>query len=148
MFELNLPKADVKLANKNGKPSIWDLVRKKWIQLTPEEYVRQHFMNYLIEHLQYPATMISIERGLEVSRMARRSDIVVYNQERKPHILIECKAPQIRLSKDTLEQASAYNLTLKAPYLCVTNGLEHAFFRIDFETASSEQIDVLPIYGS
>jgi len=146
MFELNLPRAEVKLANRNGKPAIWDFVRKKWLQLTPEEYVRQHFIHYLVLHLQYPASRISIEKGLEVVRLSKRSDIVVYNQEGQPTILVECKAPQVRLSKDTLEQASAYNLTLKAKYLCVTNGLEHAFFRIDFEKGISEQLEQLPVY--
>jgi hypothetical protein len=144
MFELNLPKADVKLTNRNGKPAIWDFVRKKWLQLTPEEYVRQHFIHYLVAHLGYPASMISIEKGLEVNRLSRRSDIVIYNQARQPFILVECKAPQVRLSKDTLEQASAYNLSFKAQYLCVTNGLEHAFFQIDFEKNEFKQLDVLP----
>lgn len=146
MFELNLPKAEVKLANRNGKPAIWDFVRKKWLQLTPEEYVRQHFIHYLVAHLGYPASMISIERGLAVNQLTRRSDLVVYNQAREPFILVECKAPQVKLSKDTLEQASAYNLTFKAQYLCVTNGLEHAFFEIDFAKAEFKQLDVLPRY--
>ena len=148
MFELNLPKADVKLANRNGKPSIWDFVRKKWILLTPEEYVRQHFLHFLIQHLNYPASLVSIERGLAVMRLARRTDIVLYDRERNPHILVECKAPQVKLTKETLEQASAYNLTLKAQYLCVTNGLEHAFFKIDFEESSYEQIECLPFFSS
>ena len=148
MFELNLPKADVKLANRNGKPAIWDFVRKKWLQLTPEEYVRQHFIHYLVAHLGYPASMISIEKGLEVNRLTRRSDIVIYIQAREPFILVECNAPQVRLSKNTLEQASAYNLTFKAQYLCVTNGLEHAFFEIDFEKSEFKQLDVLPRYFS
>lgn len=147
MFELNLPKAEIKLANRNGIPSIWDQVRKKWLQLTPEEYVRQHFIHYLIHSLQYPASLISIERGLQVIQLSRRTDIVVYDNSGQPFLLIECKAPQVPLSQITMEQVSAYNLTIKAPYLAVTNGFQHYFFKIDFERASFEQLEDLPLFS-
>ena len=147
MFELNLPKAAIKLGNQKGKPSIWDAVRKKWLQLTPEEYVRQYFLHYLTNDLSYPASLISIERSLEVIRLAKRFDIVVYNSDGKPHILVECKAPQVKISQETLEQASAYNLTLKAPYLAVTNGLEHFYFSIDFVKNSFSRLEALPNFG-
>ena len=146
MFELNLPKAEIKLENRNGKPAIWDHVRKKWLQLTPEEYVRQHFIYYLIHSLHYPASLISIERGLEVIRLARRTDIIVYDKLGMPFLLIECKAPQVPLSRLTMEQVAAYNLTTKAPYLAVTNGLQHYFFKIDFESVSFTQLEHLPLY--
>ena len=148
MFDLNLPKADIKMVHKNGKPYILDLVRKKWLTLTPEEYVRQNFIWYLIFHLHYPPTLISVERGVKVNRLLNRSDIVVYNQNRLPHILIECKAPQVKITQDTLEQASKYNTKLKAEYLCVTNGLEHAFYHINFEYSKYRRLESLPTYVS
>lgn len=151
MFELNLPKAEIKLENRNGKPSIWDQTRKKWLQLTPEEYVRQHFVHYLIHTLGYPASLISIERGIEVVRLSRRTDIVVYDKKGHPFLLIECKAPQVTLTHMTSEQIAAYNLTIKAPYLAMTNGFHHYFFQIDFASSSFSAISQLPsveeLYG-
>ncbi len=146
MFDLNLPKADIKMVHKAGKPFILDLIRKKWLALTPEEYVRQNFIWYLVHHLHYPTSHISVERGIKINKLLSRSDIVVYNQNRLPYILIECKAPQIKISQNTLEQASKYNLQLKAEYLCVTNGLEHAFYHINFETARYQRLENLPGY--
>ncbi|MBC7390027.1 MAG: type I restriction enzyme HsdR N-terminal domain-containing protein [Opitutaceae bacterium] len=146
MFDLNLPKADIKMVYKNSKPYILDLVRKKWLLLTPEEYVRQNFIWYLIHHLRYPVSLISVERGVKVNRLLNRSDIVVYNQHSLPQILIECKAPQVKITQDTLEQASKYNTKLKAEFLCVTNGLEHAFYRINFENSQYERLKNLPTY--
>lgn len=146
MFELNLPKAELKLANRAGKPCIWDAFRKKWLQLTPEEYVRQHFMSFLCAHRMYPASLVSIERGIAAHALARRTDIVVYDCEQQPFILVECKAPYVPINQSTLEQASAYNKTIKAPYLCVTNGLVHAYFKIDHEKAHYVQIEELPLY--
>jgi hypothetical protein len=147
MLELNLPKATIRMENKDGKPSIWDAFRKKWLVLTPEEYVRQHFLHYLCAELQYPASLVSVERGLDVNILAKRTDIVVFGRNRQPHILIECKAPQVKISQQTLEQASVYNLKLKAPFLAVTNGIEHHYFRIHFETNSFQSIPLLPTYN-
>ena len=146
MFELNLPKAALKLSNRDGKPCIWDAFRKKWLQLTPEEFVRQHLIHYLCNVLQYPGRHISIERGVTKQTMQRRTDIVVYNSRRQPHILIECKAPFVNVNQSVIEQASAYNTTLKAPYLCVSNGIVHACFRIDHLSGTYRQIDMLPEY--
>ena len=146
MFDLNLPKADIKMVIKGGKPYILDFVRKKWLILTPEEYVRQNFISYLIYHLHYPSSLISVERGVKLNSLLSRSDIVVYNQNRVPSILIECKAPQIQIGQSTLEQASKYNLKLKAEFLCVTNGLAHAFFKINFEEGNYLKLVELPKY--
>ena len=147
MFELNLPKADIKMVGKNGKPYILDFVRKKWLILTPEEYVRQNFISYLINQLHYPSSLISVERSVKINMLSSRSDIVVYNQDRSPHILIECKAPQVKISQIALEQASKYNLKLKAEYLCVTNGLEHAYYKINFEESKYFKLEELPIFS-
>ncbi|HAR19681.1 MAG TPA: type I restriction endonuclease subunit R, partial [Cytophagales bacterium] len=114
MFKLNLPEAPLKFSNRNGKPTIWDFVRKKWLILTPEEYIRQSFLHYLMQHLHYPASLLSVERGLEVLRLSKRTDIVVYDNAGQPHILVECKAPQIKISKHALQQTSIYNLAVKA----------------------------------
>ena len=148
MFKLNLPEAPLKFSNRNGKPTIWDFVRKKWLVLTPEEYIRQSFLHYLMQHLHYPASLLSVERGLEVLRLSKRTDIVVYDNAGQPHILVECKAPQIKISKHALQQTSIYNLAVKARYLCVTNGLEHVFFQIDYAQGSFKQIKELPMHAS
>lgn len=100
-----------------------------------------------MQHLHYPASLLSVERGLEVLRLSKRTDIVVYDNTGQPHILVECKAPQIKISKHALQQTSVYNLAVKAKYLCVTNGLEHAFFKIDYQLASFEQIKELPMHA-
>jgi len=146
MFTLNLPPADIKMVSMDGKALIQDIVRKRWLVLTPEEYVRQNFVSYLINHLNYPGSLISIERGLKVNKLNSRSDIVVYNNEKLPWILIECKAPQVKITQATLEQASKYNLKLKAEYLCVTNGLDHSFYRINFASLSYTRLENLPFF--
>ena len=147
MKTLKLPQFDCKIINKEGKNIIFDCIRKKYILLTPEEWVRQHFVHYLIDHLQYPKTLISVEGGLQYNRMHKRSDIVVYTRNTLPFMLIECKAPEVRISQRVFEQAAVYNQTLKATYLVVTNGMEHFCCHINHEKASSRFVNELPVYG-
>jgi hypothetical protein len=147
MKPLNLPQFDYKIEKKAGKNAIFDMIRKKYVVLTPEEWVRQHFVHYLIEHLQYPKTLISIEGGLQYNRMQKRSDIVVYTRNTLPFMLIECKAPEVKVSQRIFEQAAMYNQTLKAVYVVITNGLEHYCCQIDHENASYQFMNELPVYG-
>ena len=133
MYALNLPQFDYKLKRADGKVWIFDSIRKKFIVLTPEEWVRQHFVNYLIAHCGYPRTLVRIEGGLHYNQMQRRSDIVVFDRQGSPWMVVECKAPTEKISATTLGQASAYNSTLKATYLAVTNGRVHFCARIDWE---------------
>lgn len=104
---------------------IWDEVRKRWLVLTPEEWVRQHVVRYLQDQKGYPTGRMAIERGLKVNGMQRRTDVVVYDKLGAPHLIVECKAPTVKITQDVFDQIARYNLTLCVPYLLVTNGMDH-----------------------
>ncbi len=128
MIQLNLPTFDYKLTKIEGKPYIFDPIRRKYVAASPEEWVRQHVLNWLMVVHQYPRSLIKSESGLQVNRLSKRTDIVVYDRAAKPFLLVECKAPNILLSDDTFGQAVNYNKTLKAPYILLSNGIEHLIF--------------------
>jgi hypothetical protein len=130
MIQLNLPTFDCKLTKIEGKPYIFDQIRRKYVALSPEEWVRQHILNWLIVVHQYPKSLIKSESGLQVNRLSKRTDIVVYDRAAKPFLLVECKAPHILLSDDTFGQAVNYNKTLNAPFILLTNGIEHLSFEV------------------
>ncbi len=144
MTRLNLPSIDCKITEIEGKKKIFDFIRKKYIVLTPEEWVRQHLIHLLVNQLGFSKNLIKVESGLSYHALDKRSDIVVYDMQAKPYLLIECKAPEVKLDKKTMSQASIYNKTLKAPYLVVSNGLKTFCFEIDFEKNSSKQMTSLP----
>lgn len=131
-----------KQRTQNGRTEVFDPVRRKWILLTPEERVRQYTILYLLNEKRVPVTHISVERAITVNGLTRRYDIVVYNTEKKPETVIECKAPDVPITQEVVEQAGRYNMTLRAPVLGVTNGKVRYFFHIDFETG---KIRPLPI---
>jgi hypothetical protein len=143
---LELPPYSYRLSEApDGKVMIFDPVRKKNILLTPEEWVRQHFINMLITFYKIPRGHISIESGLIYNKMQRRTDILVRNSQGTPHLLVECKAPDIQLNIQTLEQIGTYNKVLSAEHLAITNGMQTFIFKIDFETGATEQLNDLPI---
>lgn len=144
MDQLSLPPINAKYKNENDKTFIFDILRKKYLVLTPEEWVRQHFVHLLINNYQYPKTLISCERGLSYNNLQKRTDIVTYDQSGNPFLLVECKAPKVPLSKQTLHQTSTYNSQLKAPYLCISNGINTLCFQINHETQKIIQLDDLP----
>jgi hypothetical protein len=144
MFKLNLPPFDYKLQKADGKVWIFDVIRKKYIVLTPEEWVRQHFINYLITDLKYPRALLKIEGGLMYNQLQKRSDIVVFDREGNPWMIIECKSPSLHLSENTLQQAAAYNASLKAKYLTITNGLVHFCSSINWTERKTVLLDALP----
>ncbi len=144
MHKLNLPTFDYKLKKAEGKVWIFDVIRKKFIVLTPEEWVRQHVVNFLITEKQYPKALIKIEGGLRFNQLAKRSDIVVFDRTGVPWMLVECKAPDLLLSEQTLHQASAYNTTLQAKYLTITNGLQIFCSLTDWENKKTMSLDELP----
>jgi hypothetical protein len=146
MVTLNLPSFDYKLKKENGTVFILDIIRKKYLVLTPEEWVRQHFVHYLINTLQYPRALIKIEGGLRFNELQKRSDIVVFSREGAPWMVIECKAPDQKLSQRTLHQASVYNHSLRAKYLTVTNGLTHLCCEINWTTGKTAILESLPEY--
>ena len=128
MYKLNLPDYDPSLKKENGKVWIFDVIRKKYIVLTPEEWVRQHFINYLIAELKYPKSLFRIEGSLTYNKLQKRSDILVFNRNGKAWMLIECKSPTIKLNQKAFNQVAVYNMTLGAKYLAVTNGMAHFCF--------------------
>lgn len=147
MFEsLNLPEADIKVRTLNDEVQIFDVIRQLWLKYTPEEWVRQSIVHYLVHNQKFPASLISIEMPIKVNNMQRRCDIVAYINTGKPKMIVECKAPRIKISQKTLEQASQYNLTLKVPFLMVTNGFQHYVFKIDFEKGTTTQLNEIPYY--
>ncbi len=132
-LKLKYPPFNVRIRSDNGVPMIFDLVRKKWLQLTPEEWVRQHLLNYLIHVEAYPASSIAVEKEIKLNDTKKRFDVVVYDRSLKPFLVVECKAPYIALDQLVVEQALRYNLILKAPYLMISNGISDLIFKANSE---------------
>lgn len=128
---LTLPFYPFKLTQKLGQYYIFDEIRKKQILLTPEEWVRQHFIQFLINEKKFPKSLIQVEGGLVLNALQKRTDILVYNLKGEKLMIIECKAPNIKLNQDVFDQAARYNLVHKAPYLAITNGLSHYYASIN-----------------
>ena len=127
-LSLRYPPFDVRLRSQGGQTLIFDVIRKKWLVLTPEEWVRQHVVNYLVHEKKYAPSRIAIEKELQLNDLKRRYDIVVFSAEKKPFLIVECKAPYIGLDQLVIEQALRYNLTIKAELLMVTNGIDERVF--------------------
>jgi hypothetical protein len=145
--QLNLPEYSFRIANKEGKAMIFDSVRRKWARLTPEEWVRQNFVQYLIHEGSYPAGLIVVEKSFTYNRMTRRADIVVYSRNGKPVMIIECKSFETEIIDNSVfEQVSNYNREFSVPYFLVTNGLIHLAFKINTDTNRPEYLDVIPRY--
>ena len=146
MFRLNLPTYEIKIAQRGNKQLIFDFLRRKYVALTPEEWVRQHFVHYLIEHKGYPAGLIGNEIELNVGEKRLRCDTILYNKVAQPQMIIEYKAPQIKLQQKTFDQISAYNLLLKVDYLIVSNGMQHICCRMDYENQKYCCLEDIPNY--
>ncbi len=131
MQKLNLPSYQFKLKSSENKQLIFDIIRKKYVFLTPEEWVRQNFVHYLIHEKNYPISLISVEKQLTINQLKKRFDILIFNTSGKPHIIIECKAPSIKISQNTFDQIARYNMVINASHLIVTNGLTHYFCKFD-----------------
>jgi hypothetical protein len=145
-MKLNLPPFAHKVQKTDGKNTIFDVIRKKYVVLTPEEWVRQHLIHYFINHLGYPRTLISVESGLQYNQLAKRSDIVVYSREGSPLLLAECKSFKVSLSDQVFEQSAIYNSSLKAPFLLISNGLVHYCCHMDYHAASYAFLEEVPSY--
>jgi hypothetical protein len=144
---LQLPPYPFKITDDNGKLTLFDDIRKKHILLTPEEWVRQHFVQYLINQKGYPKSLIKLEGGLKLHGKARRTDIVVFNNEGERILLIECKAPSVNIDQKVFDQVARYNMVHKVGLLAVSNGLKHYYCRINFESRDYKFIEELPSYG-
>jgi len=148
MQKLNLPDFEPRLRKEEGKVWIFDVIRKKYLVLTPEEWVRQHFVHYLINHLNYPKSLFRVERSLTYNTLQKRSDIVVHNRMGKPWLLIECKAPDIKLTQKAFNQVAVYNMTIGAQYVGVTNGIVQYCFKTNKEPSREVKfLDSFPEFG-
>jgi hypothetical protein len=146
MQKLNLPTYKLRVKSKENKFAIFDIIRKKYVILTPEEWVRQHIIHYLIEDKNYPISLISVEKKLRVNKLTKRTDILVFNTNGMPDIIVECKAPTVKITQDTFDQIARYNLTLNANYLIVSNGLKHFYCAMDVENEQYVLLDNIPNY--
>jgi len=146
MQELNLPRYQIAVKNDKGKPLILDIIRKRFVILTPEEWVRQHFIHFLINEKKVPATLIAVEKSLRLYRLGKRTDIVVYDNKLQPLLIIECKAPEIKITQETFDQIARYNMTINARYLIVTNGLQHYTCFIDHKKQAYTFLSDIPSY--
>ena len=147
MQKLNFPTYDFRFKNSENKVSIFDTIRKKFIVLQPEEWVRQHCIHFLIQEKKYPKSLINVEKELIINALKKRYDIVVYNSDGSIHLIIECKAPKININQDTFDQIARYNLELNATYLMVTNGLNHYYCQMDFENERYQFLKDIPSYN-
>ncbi|MBC6611282.1 type I restriction enzyme HsdR N-terminal domain-containing protein [Hymenobacter sp. BT507] len=146
MQALNLPPFDYKVTNSGGNILIWDVLRRKHVVLTPEEWVRQHVVHYLTGHLGYPLGLLSLERGHAYNQRRKRTDLCAYDAHGRPLLLVECKAPTVPITAAVAMQAATYNQTIGAPLLLLTNGLEHYCWRVDFEQRTNERLSEVPPY--
>lgn len=144
---LNLPPTSLKLSQSQGKVYVFDVLRKKNILATPEEWVRQHWIHYLNKHKDYPLSLMHTEGGLVLNDLQKRSDLLIYNNRGEKVLLAEFKAPSIKITASAFEQVSNYNSVHRIPLLLVSNGIEHYFCKINFEDGSYEFISDLPIYN-
>lgn len=147
MQQLNLPFYNITLKEENGKHFIFDDIRKKYLSLTPEEWVRQNFIKYLISEKNVPSSLVVIEKGLKLNELSKRADVLIY-KDSSPIVLIECKAPKVKINQDTFDQISRYNLTFKVPYLIVTNGLNHYCCKVDFEKNNYTFLEEIPDFNT
>lgn len=146
MKKLNFPVYSFRFKNSENKVAIFDEIRKKFILLTPEEWVRQHTVQFLLQDKKFPKSYINVEKLIKINDLSKRYDVVVFQPNGEIFLLIECKAPEVPISQNTFDQIARYNLVLKAKYLMVTNGLNHYFCQMDFENEKYIFLKELPEY--
>ena len=146
-MEINLPPYDIKLRDVGGKREIFDFLRRRYVALTPEEYVRQHFVHYLVEHKGYPKGLLANELELRVGEKRLRCDTVLYNNMLKPRMIIEYKSPEISITQRVFDQITSYNMLLHVDYVIASNGKQHYCCRIDYEHRSYEFLYDIPVYS-
>lgn len=147
MLELNLPPFEKKITTEGNKSSIFDIIRRRYVALTPEEWVRQHFVHFLIEHKGYPLSLMSNEVSLDLNGMSRRCDTVVFDRSLKPRVIIEYKAPTVKVTQRVFDQICRYNIVLQVDYLIVSNGLDHYCCRVDYAKQSYVFLPDIPTYS-
>jgi hypothetical protein len=145
--ELNFTKFEYRFKSTENKVSIFDVIRKKFVILQPEEWVRQHCVHYLINEKKYPISLINVEKELKINSLKKRYDIVVFNPDGSIHLIVECKAPKITINQSAFDQIARYNLALNASYLMVTNGINHYYCQTDLEAEKYQFLKDIPDYS-
>lgn len=148
MVQLNLPPYNIKVKNEDGRRKIFDILRRKYFIITPEEWVRQHFIHFLIDHKGYPVSLLANEVALSVGDKVIRADSVLYDKNLSPRMIIEYKAPHIKLTQKVFDQISAYNLLLHVDYLIVSNGIETYICKMDYAQQTYVFLETVPDYKS
>lgn len=146
MYRLNLPQYEIKIVRREGKAAILDILRRKYVSLTPEEWVRQHFIHFLTEHKGYPGTLLANEVELMCGQKRLRCDSVLYDRTARPRMIIEYKAPTVQLTQKVFDQISSYNMLLKVDYLIVSNGMRHYCCKMDYENHRYVFLKDIPEY--
>lgn len=146
MQQLSFPAYSFRLKNSENKPYIFDLIRKKFLVLTPEEWVRQHVLQWLTNDKGYPISLINVEKEIRVGNTRKRYDIVVFKPDGSLYIIVECKAPKVQITQATFDQIARYNLELQADLLMVTNGLSHYYCKVDSVAKRYDFLRELPDY--
>ena len=146
MIQLNLPDYPIRLSGTQEHPSIFDILRRKYVALTPEEWVRQHFIHLLINQKNYPATLLANEIKLRVGNKTLRADSVLYDRELRPRMIVEYKAPHIPITQKVFDQISTYNMLLHVDYLVVSNGLQHYCCKMDYDNQKYLFLEDIPDY--
>jgi hypothetical protein len=146
--KLQFPQPDLRVRNLNDVLQVWDVVRKKWVVLTPEEWVRQHLIHFLRDHRGWSESLMAVEKNLKYNGLNRRPDVVVYTSDMKPLLLAECKAPDVNINQAVLDQAVMYNRSLGVSYVLVTNGLHTSCCFIHSEQAAIQWLHDIPFAGA
>lgn len=147
MFLLNLPAYDAKIVTKNGKNTIFDVIRRRYVALTPEEWVRQHFVHFLLACKGYPQALLANEVQVQLNGTKKRCDTVLYRRDLTARMIVEYKAPDIEITQKVFDQITRYNMVLRVDYLIVSNGISHYCCRIDYANNTYAFLPDIPDYG-
>lgn len=146
MLELNLPPFEKKITQKDNKAFILDVIRRQYVALTPEEWVRQHFVHFLIHYKGFPQSLMANEVQLKFNGMSRRCDTVIYDRTLKPRVIVEYKAPTVNITQQVFDQICRYNMVLQVDYLIISNGISHYCCKLDYTTHSYTFLKEVPTY--
>ena len=148
MYPLNLPSFDVKIRKRENGVEIFDPLRRKYVSMTPEEWVRQHFVHYLISEKGYPASLMANETTIKLNTLTKRCDTVVYNNQLEPLVICEFKKPDVEITQQVFDQVVRYNIVLKVKYLVVSNGMSHYCCKMNYDDMSFDYLQEIPDYGA
>ncbi|WP_074409905.1 MULTISPECIES: type I restriction enzyme HsdR N-terminal domain-containing protein [Aquimarina] len=146
MQKLNFPEYQFRFKNSENKVSIFDRIRKKFIILTPEEWVRQHTIHFLIEEKKYPESLINVEKLIQLNGLNKRYDIIIFNSDGSIFLIVECKSARIKITQEVFDQIARYNLALDSEYLMITNGLEHYYCQMNYTDQQYTFLKDIPDY--